>query len=176
VLSLGNYAALEGAYYCKPHFKQLFALKGNYRCACASCVCVCVSDQSHAMCDHSEGFGKEQHKKQWLPAATGEFGGVGVRAVFVDCVLDCAPVARVCVNALVVMTRVCRRSLLRATRARRRLLTATREVCDARRVGCVSCQRNLAVIRHDRGLFAQRPRRLLRAPRKTGACASPSRV
>ncbi|KAH9247690.1 hypothetical protein BASA81_014727 [Batrachochytrium salamandrivorans] len=30
VLSLGNYAALNGVFYCKPHFKQLFALKGNY--------------------------------------------------------------------------------------------------------------------------------------------------
>jgi hypothetical protein len=30
VLQLGNYAALSGAFYCKPHFKQLFALKGNY--------------------------------------------------------------------------------------------------------------------------------------------------
>ncbi|KND02152.1 uncharacterized protein SPPG_02646 [Spizellomyces punctatus DAOM BR117] len=30
VLSLGNYAALNGIFYCKPHFKQLFALKGNY--------------------------------------------------------------------------------------------------------------------------------------------------
>lgn len=29
-LSLGNYAALNGVYYCKPHFKQLFAAKGNY--------------------------------------------------------------------------------------------------------------------------------------------------
>ncbi|RKO90636.1 hypothetical protein BDK51DRAFT_28668 [Blyttiomyces helicus] len=27
---LGNYAALNGVFYCKPHFKQLFALKGNY--------------------------------------------------------------------------------------------------------------------------------------------------
>ncbi|KAJ3120804.1 LIM domain-containing protein 2 [Nowakowskiella sp. JEL0407] len=27
---LGNYAALNGLFYCKPHFKQLFALKGNY--------------------------------------------------------------------------------------------------------------------------------------------------
>eukprot|EP00158_Paraphelidium_tribonemae_P007205 Partr_v1_DN28153_c2_g2_i1_m56021 putative LIM domain and actin binding 1 len=42
-LSLGKYAALEGKYYCKPHFKQLFALKGNY----------------------NEGFGTEQHKKKW---------------------------------------------------------------------------------------------------------------
>jgi len=44
VLSLGNYAALQGKYYCKPHFKQLFALKGNY----------------------SEGFGEEQHKMKWI--------------------------------------------------------------------------------------------------------------
>jgi hypothetical protein len=29
-LQLGNYAALNGTFYCKPHFKQLFALKGNY--------------------------------------------------------------------------------------------------------------------------------------------------
>ncbi|KAI8901096.1 hypothetical protein BC833DRAFT_578929 [Globomyces pollinis-pini] len=29
-ISLGNYAALNGVYYCKPHFKQLFAVKGNY--------------------------------------------------------------------------------------------------------------------------------------------------
>lgn len=43
-LSLGNFAALEGKYYCKPHFKQLFKLKGNY----------------------SEGFGEEDHKKKWL--------------------------------------------------------------------------------------------------------------
>ncbi|TPX70050.1 hypothetical protein SpCBS45565_g02003 [Spizellomyces sp. 'palustris'] len=27
---LGNYAALNGIFYCKPHFKQLFTLKGNY--------------------------------------------------------------------------------------------------------------------------------------------------
>jgi hypothetical protein len=27
---LGKFAALEGKFYCKPHFKQLFALKGNY--------------------------------------------------------------------------------------------------------------------------------------------------
>lgn len=42
-LKLGNYAALDGKYYCKPHFKQLFALKGNY----------------------NEGFGTEQHKSKW---------------------------------------------------------------------------------------------------------------
>lgn len=29
-LKLGNYAALNGALYCKPHFKQLFMAKGNY--------------------------------------------------------------------------------------------------------------------------------------------------
>ena len=27
---LGSYAALEGRYYCKPHYQQLFKLKGNY--------------------------------------------------------------------------------------------------------------------------------------------------
>eukprot|EP01121_Diplochlamys_sp_Union-15-3_P002430 TRINITY_DN1212_c0_g1_i2.p1 TRINITY_DN1212_c0_g1~~TRINITY_DN1212_c0_g1_i2.p1 ORF type:complete len:703 (+),score=204.05 TRINITY_DN1212_c0_g1_i2:100-2208(+) len=43
-LKLGNYASLKGKYYCKPHFKQLFALKGNY----------------------DEGFGGEQHKKKWI--------------------------------------------------------------------------------------------------------------
>jgi len=30
VLNIGNYSALSGKYYCKPHFKQLFQLKGNY--------------------------------------------------------------------------------------------------------------------------------------------------
>jgi len=29
-LRLGSYAALSGKFYCKPHFKQLFQLKGNY--------------------------------------------------------------------------------------------------------------------------------------------------
>lgn len=43
VLTLGNYAAMQGVYYCKPHFKQLFAAKGNY----------------------DEGFGKEKHTKKW---------------------------------------------------------------------------------------------------------------
>ncbi|XP_065051037.1 serine/arginine repetitive matrix protein 2-like [Rhopilema esculentum] len=42
-LRLGNYAALSGKIYCKPHFKQLFRLKGNY----------------------DEGFGREQHKTKW---------------------------------------------------------------------------------------------------------------
>eukprot|EP00041_Stephanoeca_diplocostata_P038417 m.1514987 g.1514987 ORF g.1514987 m.1514987 type:complete len:938 (-) comp25215_c0_seq18:3333-6146(-) len=44
MLSLGNYAALDGKLYCKPCFKKLFKLKGNY----------------------SQGFGKEQHKMKWL--------------------------------------------------------------------------------------------------------------
>ncbi|KAI9104427.1 hypothetical protein DFS34DRAFT_193740 [Phlyctochytrium arcticum] len=43
-LKMGNLASMNGQYYCKPHFKQLFKLKGNY----------------------AEGFGLEDHKKQWL--------------------------------------------------------------------------------------------------------------
>ncbi|PRP78068.1 LIM-type zinc finger-containing protein, partial [Planoprotostelium fungivorum] len=46
-LSLGNYSALEGQFFCKPHFKQLFATKGNYE----------------------EGFGKEKHASKWEGAA-----------------------------------------------------------------------------------------------------------
>ncbi|KAI9356533.1 hypothetical protein DFJ73DRAFT_228773 [Zopfochytrium polystomum] len=42
-LSLKNVACLDGVYYCKPHFKQLFKLKGNY----------------------AEGFGKVDPKKNW---------------------------------------------------------------------------------------------------------------
>eukprot|EP01147_Barroeca_monosierra_P004902 gene4902-6905_t len=42
-LSLGSFAAYKGAVFCKPHFKQLFKLKGNY----------------------DEGFGYEQHKFKW---------------------------------------------------------------------------------------------------------------
>ncbi|TPX70441.1 hypothetical protein SpCBS45565_g01811 [Spizellomyces sp. 'palustris'] len=45
-LKMGNLASMNGQYYCKPHFKQLFKLKGNY----------------------AEGFGLEDHKKQWLAA------------------------------------------------------------------------------------------------------------
>jgi len=44
-LKLGNYAGLNQKYYCKPHFKQLFKLKGNY----------------------DEGFGDKQHKEKWNP-------------------------------------------------------------------------------------------------------------
>lgn len=47
VLTLGNYAAMNGVTYCKPHLKQLFATKGNY----------------------DEGFGKEKHTTQWAPSA-----------------------------------------------------------------------------------------------------------
>jgi len=42
-IRLGNYASLDGKYYCKPHFKQLFALKGNY----------------------NEGFGTTKHSAKW---------------------------------------------------------------------------------------------------------------
>ena len=38
-LKPGNYASAHGSLYCKPHFKQLFALRGNY----------------------DEGFGTEKH-------------------------------------------------------------------------------------------------------------------
>ena len=43
-ISLGGYAALNNKLYCKPCFKKLFKLKGNY----------------------SEGFGEEQHKMKWV--------------------------------------------------------------------------------------------------------------
>jgi uncharacterized CHY-type Zn-finger protein len=46
-LSLGNYASMNGVMYCKPHFKQLFATKGNY----------------------DEGFGKEKLTSKWTPNA-----------------------------------------------------------------------------------------------------------
>eukprot|EP00029_Vermamoeba_vermiformis_P012389 TRINITY_DN71_c0_g1_i1.p1 TRINITY_DN71_c0_g1~~TRINITY_DN71_c0_g1_i1.p1 ORF type:complete len:200 (+),score=70.33 TRINITY_DN71_c0_g1_i1:43-642(+) len=52
-LSPGNYASMGGVYYCKPHFKQLFALKGNY----------------------DEGFGGEKHAKKWAPQVN-KFSGV----------------------------------------------------------------------------------------------------
>lgn len=43
-VGLGNYAALQGKIYCKPHLKQLFKLKGNY----------------------DEGFGRPQRKADWV--------------------------------------------------------------------------------------------------------------
>ena len=30
ILKLGDYGMLDNKHYCKPHFKQLFALKGSY--------------------------------------------------------------------------------------------------------------------------------------------------
>jgi hypothetical protein len=42
-LRLGNYASMQRRFYCKPHFKQLFALKGNY----------------------DTGFGREEAKRKW---------------------------------------------------------------------------------------------------------------
>jgi hypothetical protein len=48
-LGLGNFAALNGKYYCKPHFKQLFQTKGNY----------------------SDGFGEEKPTSKWDPQAPG---------------------------------------------------------------------------------------------------------
>eukprot|EP01102_Stenamoeba_stenopodia_P022748 TRINITY_DN95_c0_g1_i1.p1 TRINITY_DN95_c0_g1~~TRINITY_DN95_c0_g1_i1.p1 ORF type:complete len:102 (+),score=28.12 TRINITY_DN95_c0_g1_i1:209-514(+) len=53
-ISAGNYASLEGRYYCKTHFKELFKAKGNY----------------------SEGFGHEKHSSKWAPS-TQTFSGVG---------------------------------------------------------------------------------------------------
>ncbi|KAN0038176.1 hypothetical protein ACTA71_000348 [Dictyostelium dimigraforme] len=46
-LSLGNYASLNGVFYCKPHFKQLFATKGNY----------------------DESFGNNKATDKWAPQA-----------------------------------------------------------------------------------------------------------
>jgi len=46
VLKLGNYASLQGKFYCKPHFKQLFSSKGNY----------------------NEGFGEEKLTAKWAPS------------------------------------------------------------------------------------------------------------
>ncbi|KAF2070655.1 hypothetical protein CYY_008033 [Polysphondylium violaceum] len=46
-LTLGTYASMNGVFYCKPHFKQLFATKGNY----------------------DEGFGKSKHSEKWTPQA-----------------------------------------------------------------------------------------------------------
>jgi len=54
ILKLGNYASLEGKYYCKPHFKQLFALKGNY----------------------AEGFGGKKPEQLWRE---GKRAGEGIQ-------------------------------------------------------------------------------------------------
>lgn len=45
---LGNFTANNGHIYCKPHFLQLFAIKGNY----------------------SSGFGVNDHKTRWLPSTS----------------------------------------------------------------------------------------------------------
>lgn len=50
VSSLGNYASLHGSVYCKPHFSQLFKVKGNY----------------------DEGFGHRPHKEFWEPRVEGD--------------------------------------------------------------------------------------------------------
>jgi len=50
VLKPGNFAALSGKFYCKPHFKQLFALKGNY----------------------SEGFGEDKPTSKWQEQSNNE--------------------------------------------------------------------------------------------------------
>jgi hypothetical protein len=42
-LGIGGFAVLAGVYYCKAHYTQKFKEKGNY----------------------DEGFGLQQHKKQW---------------------------------------------------------------------------------------------------------------
>jgi len=47
VIRLGNFASLEGKFYCKPHFKELFRIKGNY----------------------DEGFGRESRKMQFASEA-----------------------------------------------------------------------------------------------------------
>jgi len=47
-LKLGNYAALGGKFYCKPHFKQLFALKGNYHGGFAEGAAAGYVSEGHA--------------------------------------------------------------------------------------------------------------------------------
>lgn len=47
---LGNFASLQGIYYCKPHLKQLFREKGNY----------------------DEGFGREKYNTKWAQPAAGK--------------------------------------------------------------------------------------------------------
>eukprot|EP01113_Clastostelium_recurvatum_P016717 TRINITY_DN1964_c0_g1_i4.p1 TRINITY_DN1964_c0_g1~~TRINITY_DN1964_c0_g1_i4.p1 ORF type:complete len:251 (+),score=66.04 TRINITY_DN1964_c0_g1_i4:75-827(+) len=49
VIKAGNCAALDSKFYCKPHFKQLFALKGNY----------------------NEGFGTEKLVTKWMQSPPG---------------------------------------------------------------------------------------------------------
>lgn len=82
MLSLGSYAALQGNMYCKPHFKQLFKLKGNYdegKCSkVASLLSTSLSLLSplslislfgghpfRLLISFAPGFGAEQHKYKW---------------------------------------------------------------------------------------------------------------
>jgi hypothetical protein len=60
VLGLGNFAALNGKYYCKPHFKQLFQTKGNY----------------------SDGFGEDLPTSKWEPQAPGYATGKILSFIF----------------------------------------------------------------------------------------------
>ena len=48
-LGMGNYACLQGQFFCKPHYQQMFKEKGNY----------------------DEGFGRQQHKAQWKQESYG---------------------------------------------------------------------------------------------------------
>jgi len=48
VLTTGQYSSMDGQFWCKPHFKQLFATKGNY----------------------DEAFGKEKVTSKWDSSAT----------------------------------------------------------------------------------------------------------
>jgi adenylyl cyclase-associated protein len=52
-LTPGTYTAIDNTFYCKPHYHQLFAAKGNY----------------------SEGFGKEKPTAAWSPS-TASYEGV----------------------------------------------------------------------------------------------------
>eukprot|EP00761_Pharyngomonas_kirbyi_P002198 gb/GECH01002202.1/.p1 GENE.gb/GECH01002202.1/~~gb/GECH01002202.1/.p1 ORF type:complete len:103 (+),score=17.92 gb/GECH01002202.1/:1-309(+) len=56
-LSASNYAALQGKYYCKPHFQQLFRLKGNYH----------------------EGFGESDPKANF-PSSDNRYEGMGANS------------------------------------------------------------------------------------------------
>jgi len=55
-LTPGTYTSIENSFYCKPHYHQLFAAKGNY----------------------SEGFGKEKPTANWTPS-TASYEGVDLK-------------------------------------------------------------------------------------------------
>jgi len=50
---------MNGKWYCKPHFKQLFATKGNY----------------------SDSFGEDKPTAKWAPVAGYDFQGTGMRLI-----------------------------------------------------------------------------------------------